>query len=83
MNGAPMNGAHTVAPRMSDTPAFAAKMALDALAQARGTKNTVFTVSGYGLTLSVQEHSALANVILGSVGNGVLARCKLPVLLVR
>jgi cell pole-organizing protein PopZ len=28
-----MNGAHTVAPRMTDTPAFAAKMALDALAQ--------------------------------------------------
>ena len=35
---------------------------LDALAQARGTKNTVFTVSGYGLTLRVQDHSALANV---------------------
>ena len=35
---------------------------LDALAQARGTRNTVFTVSGYGLTLSVQQHSALANV---------------------
>src|SRR5688572_19066047 len=35
---------------------------LDGLAQARGTRNTVFTVSGYGLTLSVQEHSALANV---------------------
>ena len=35
---------------------------LDPLAQARGTRNTVFTVSGYGLTLSVQEHSALANV---------------------
>jgi hypothetical protein len=36
--------------------------ALDALAQARGTRSTVFTVSGYGLTLRVQEHSALANV---------------------
>jgi secreted trypsin-like serine protease len=35
---------------------------LDALAQGRGTKNTVFTVSGYGLTLRVQDHSALANV---------------------
>lgn len=35
---------------------------LDSLAQARGTKSTVFTVSGYGLTLRVQEHSALANV---------------------
>ena len=35
---------------------------LDSLAQARGTKSTVFTVSGYGLTLRVQDHSALANV---------------------
>lgn len=35
---------------------------LDSLAQARGTKSAVFTVSGYGLTLRVQEHSALANV---------------------
>jgi secreted trypsin-like serine protease len=35
---------------------------LDALGQARGTRSTVFTVSGYGLTLRVQEHSALANV---------------------
>jgi trypsin len=35
---------------------------LDSLAQARGVKSTVFTVSGYGLTLSVQAHSALANV---------------------
>lgn len=35
---------------------------LDALAQARGTKGTVFTVSGYGLTLRVQDHAALANV---------------------
>jgi secreted trypsin-like serine protease len=35
---------------------------LDALARARGNRNTVFTVSGYGLTLRVEEHSALANV---------------------
>lgn len=35
---------------------------LDSLAQGRGTRNTVFTVSGYGLTLRVEEHSALANV---------------------
>jgi hypothetical protein len=35
---------------------------LDSLAQARGTKSTVFTVSGYGLTLRVQDHAALANV---------------------
>jgi hypothetical protein len=36
--------------------------ALDDLATARGTLDTVFTVSGYGLTLSVQEHSALTNI---------------------
>jgi secreted trypsin-like serine protease len=35
---------------------------LDSLATARGTKNTVFTVSGYGLSLSVNEHSALSNI---------------------
>jgi hypothetical protein len=35
---------------------------LDGLATARGQKNTVFTVSGYGLTLRTQEHSALANI---------------------
>jgi len=35
---------------------------LEVLATGRGTKGTVFTVSGYGLTLRVQDHSALANV---------------------
>jgi secreted trypsin-like serine protease len=35
---------------------------LDSLGTARGQKNTVFTVSGYGLTLRTQEHSALANI---------------------
>ena len=35
---------------------------LDSLATARGTKGTVFTVSGYGLTYRVQEHSALSNI---------------------
>lgn len=35
---------------------------LDTLATARGTKGTEFTPSGYGLTLRVQEHSALTNV---------------------
>jgi secreted trypsin-like serine protease len=35
---------------------------LDNLATARGRKDTVFTVSGYGLTLSTQPHSALANI---------------------
>jgi hypothetical protein len=35
---------------------------LDSLATSRGLKNTFFTVSGYGLTYSVQEHSALSNI---------------------
>lgn len=35
---------------------------LDGLATARGKKDTVFTVSGYGLSLSVQQHSALSNI---------------------
>lgn len=35
---------------------------LDALGTARGQKSTVFTVSGYGLTLRTQEHSALPNI---------------------
>ncbi|HXM83011.1 MAG TPA: trypsin-like serine protease [Burkholderiales bacterium] len=35
---------------------------LDSLATARGKKDTVFTVSGYGLTLSVNVHSALSNI---------------------
>jgi secreted trypsin-like serine protease len=35
---------------------------LDGLATARGTKDSVFTSSGYGLSLSVQEHSALSNI---------------------
>jgi hypothetical protein len=35
---------------------------LDDLATARGKKKTIFTVSGYGLTLSVQPNSALSNI---------------------
>ena len=35
---------------------------LDSLATARGLKKPVFTASGYGLTYSVQEHSALSNI---------------------
>jgi secreted trypsin-like serine protease len=35
---------------------------LNNLATARGTKDTVFTSSGYGLSLRVQEHSALSNI---------------------
>jgi len=47
---------------LSEYGALAPAGTLDSLAQGRGTKSTVFTVSGYGLTLSVQPHSALANV---------------------
>jgi Trypsin len=35
---------------------------LDGLGTARGTKDTVFTVSGYGLTKSNQVHSGLPNI---------------------
>ena len=36
--------------------------ALDNLSTARGTKNTLFTVSGYGLTYRVNVHTKLSNV---------------------
>jgi len=35
------------------------------------------------IVMGTHGHSALANVVLGSVANGVLARCKAPVLLIR
>lgn len=35
---------------------------LDGLGTARGRKDTEFTVSGYGLTLRTQEHSAVPNI---------------------
>jgi len=35
---------------------------LNTLGTVRGKKDTVFTSSGYGLSLSVQEHSALSNI---------------------
>jgi nucleotide-binding universal stress UspA family protein len=35
------------------------------------------------IVMGSHGHSALGNVVLGSVANGVLARCKAPVLLVR
>lgn len=35
------------------------------------------------IVMGTHGHSALANVVLGSVASGVLARCKVPVLLVR
>jgi len=34
------------------------------------------------IVMGTHGHSALASMVLGSVANGVLARCKLPVLLV-
>ena len=35
------------------------------------------------IVMGTHGHSALGNVILGSVTTGVLARCKIPVLLIR
>jgi nucleotide-binding universal stress UspA family protein len=35
------------------------------------------------IVMGSHGHSALGNMVLGSVANGVLARCKTPVLLVR
>ena len=35
---------------------------LNGLDKARGKKDTIFTVSGYGLSLSVNQHSALSNI---------------------
>jgi secreted trypsin-like serine protease len=35
---------------------------LDGLAKARGTRNTVFTVSGYGLTYRTEAHSAVPGI---------------------
>lgn len=35
------------------------------------------------IVMGTHGHSALGNVVLGSVASGVLARCKVPVLLVR
>ena len=35
------------------------------------------------IVMGTHGHSALGNVVMGSVANGVLARCKVPVLLIR
>jgi nucleotide-binding universal stress UspA family protein len=35
------------------------------------------------IVMGTHGHTALGNVVLGSVANGVLARCKAPVLLIR
>ncbi len=36
--------------------------ALDGLDKVRGQKDTIFTISGYGLTYSTQEHSNVSNI---------------------
>lgn len=46
-------------PEYGELPAAGA---LDGIATARGTKNTVFTVSGYGLSYRTQVHSAVPNL---------------------
>ena len=57
--------------------AHAAGHAADAIAAfAAAEKPDLIVMGSHG-------HSALANVVLGSVASGVLARCKLPVLLIR
>lgn len=47
---------------MPEYGVLASAGALDNLGTARGTKNTIFTVSGYGLTLSVNPNSANSNI---------------------
>jgi secreted trypsin-like serine protease len=47
---------------MPEYGALAAAGTLDGLGTARGTKNTVFAVSGYGLSLSTQPNSAVPNI---------------------
>lgn len=57
--------------------AHAAGHAADAIAALVETEKPDLIVMG------THGHSALGNVILGSVASGVLARCKVPVLLIR
>jgi len=47
---------------MPEYGVLAAAGTLDGLGTARGTKNTVFTVSGYGLSRSTQPNSAVPNI---------------------
>ena len=47
---------------LSEYGVLASAGALDNLGTARGTKNTVFTVSGYGLTLSTNVNDANPNI---------------------
>ena len=56
---------------------YVAGHAVRAIAELAETERPDLVVMG------THGHSALGNVILGSVANGVLARCKVPVLLIR
>jgi secreted trypsin-like serine protease len=47
---------------MSEYGVLPAPDTLSDLGTARGQKNTVFTVSGYGLSYRTQEHSAVPNI---------------------
>jgi hypothetical protein len=47
---------------MSEYGVVAPPGTLDGLDKARGTKGTVFTVSGYGLTYRTEAHSAVPNI---------------------
>jgi secreted trypsin-like serine protease len=47
---------------LSEYGVLAEAETLDGLDKARGQKDTVFTVSGYGLTYRTQEHSAVPNI---------------------
>lgn len=57
--------------------AHAAGHAADAIARrAEADKSDLIVMGSHG-------HSSLGGMVLGSVANGVLARCKVPVLLIR
>jgi nucleotide-binding universal stress UspA family protein len=57
--------------------AFAAGHAPEQIARLVGRERPALVVMG------THGHTALGNAVLGSVAHGVLARCKVPVLLVR
>lgn len=56
--------------------------------QANGSPSAVIAATAEAekfdlIVMGTHGHSSLVNVILGSVASGVLARCKVPVLLIR
>ena len=66
---APIPNTHDVGLVILDQPIYLSEYGelpapgrLDELATARGQKNTVFTVSGYGLSLRTEEHSVIPNL---------------------